>query len=325
MKKIISFDLSSGDTDSIEALNAAIEFSNLYKDWKIKAYSIKDFDGVKIPSNLEIIKCKELISQDDSLMEFRRKENSTLFMAINSVKNEESSGIVSAAASGPLVAGSYMVFRSIAGLKPAYAALALSIDGKQRVMLDIGANISANAETLNSYAIMGSEYIKALGISKNPIVKQLNIGEEDKKGTELQQDTYKLLEKNNKINFKGNIEPNFILSKGDFDVIVTEAYSGNICLKSYEGCIRMIKDVLKESRKESLLDKIGFVLTHKFRKKMKIASNSDSGGAIVLGLNYLIIKSHGSSEQKDFFNSLKTTKKLIEENLIDNIKEVFNG
>ena len=218
-----------------------------------------------------------------------------------------------------------MTFRSIGGLKPAYAALASSVDGQQRVMLDIGANISADAQTLNKYAIMGSEYIKALGISKDPIVKQLNIGSEDKKGTQLQQDTFKLLSENKKINFQGNIEPNLILSKEKLDVIVTEAYSGNICLKAYEGCIRMVKDVLKESRKTSLLDKIGFVLTHKFRKKLKIATNSDSGGAIVLGLNNLIIKSHGSSKQKDFFNSLETAKKLIEENLISNIKEVFNG
>lgn len=323
MKKIIAFDLSSGDADSIEALNAAIDFSLSNKDWKIKGYSFEEINRKDIPENLEIIKCSELIGQNDTMIDFRRKSDSTLYRSIDSVKKEEAGGVVSAAASGPLVAGSFMTFRSIKGLKPAYAAIASSVDGKQRVMLDVGANISPDAQTLNNYAIMGSEYIKALGISKNPIVKQLNIGEEDKKGTQLQQDTFELLSKNKKINFKGNIEPNLILSKGELDVIVTEAYSGNIALKSYEGCIRMVKDVLKESRRTSILDKIGFVLTHKFRKKLKIATNSDSGGAVVLGLNYLIVKSHGSSKEKDFLNALNTTKKLIEENLISNIKEAL--
>lgn len=327
MKKIIAIDLSSGDLDSIEALNAAIDFSNSNKDWKIKGYAIEEeiINKKNLPNNLEIIKCTELVGQEDSVMDFRRKDDSTLSRAINVVKDGEADGVVSAAASGPLVAGSFMVFRSIEGLKPAYAALASSVDGQKRVMLDVGANINADAKTLNKYATMGSEYIKALGISKDPIVKQLNIGEEDKKGTPLQQEAFKLLSNNEKINFQGNIEPNLVLSKEKLDVIVTEAYSGNILLKSYEGCIRMVKDVLKESRKTSILDKFGFVLTHKFRKKLKIATNSDSGGAIVLGLNYLIIKSHGSSKSKDFLNSIETAKKLIEENLIPNIKEAFNG
>lgn len=323
MKKIIAFDLSSGDTDSIEALQAAIVFCKLHKDWKVKGFSKDFFETKDIPNNLEIIKCESVISSTDSILDFRRKEDSTLSMAINYVKDGKADGIVSSAASGPLVAGAFMVFRSIEGLKPAYAALASTVDGKQRVMLDIGANISADAKTLNKYAVMGSEYIKALGISEDPIVKQLNIGEEDKKGTQLQQDTFKLLSENKKINFQGNIEPNLILSKGDLDVIVTEAYTGNIALKSYEGCIRIVKDVIKESRNTSLLDKFGFVLTHKFRKKLKVATNSDSGGAIVIGLNHLIIKSHGNSKTKDYLNSLETTKKLIEEDLISNIKKVF--
>ena len=325
MKKVIAFDLSSGDSGSLEALSAAINFAKLNKDWKILAYSIdeENITSKKIPSNIELIICKEIIEQADGVLEVRRKNDATLVKAIEAVKNGNAEGVISTAGSGPLVTAGFLNFRGINGSKPAFAPLVSSVDGQSRVILDVGANIGANAEQLNQYAIMGSVFIKALNINDNPIVMQLNIGSEDKKGTDLQQETFKLLKDNDQINFKGNIEANEILSRSDVHVILTEAYSGNIALKSYEGAIEQFKKTIKDSMSESFLSKIGFVLASRFRKKMKLATNDELGGAIVLGLNNLLIKAHGRSDAKLLFNSLMAAKKLIESDLINNIKKAI--
>lgn len=321
MIKAIAFDLSSGDKGSTEAIKAAVDFSHLNKDWKVIAYTYEEINVNNKPSNLEIVKCSEIINQDDGVMEVRRKKDATLVQALNATLEGKASATVSAAASGPLTAAGFLTFRTMEGAKPAFAPVVSSVNGNLKVVLDVGANIGADAEVLNQYATMGSIFAKALNISKNPVVKQLNIGEEDKKGTELQVEAFKLMKENKGINFKGNIEPNQILKDEEVDVIVTEAYSGNIALKSYEGALRIFKDMLKDSARVSFLDKIGFVLTKTFRGKMKQAANDDAGGACVLGLNHLLLKAHGSSTSNQLFNSLNDAKRLIEADLINKIKE----
>ncbi len=322
LKKIISFDVSSGDKGSEEAIKASIDFLEKNSDWKIIAFSNDEIKLKKQPNNLEIIYCKEKILQTDSALEIRRKKDSTLIRAINSVLEGKSSAVLSAAASGPLVTAGYLLFKTIEGIKPAFSIIASNIFGKLIIFLDVGANIGADSETLNKYAIMGSLFAKVMNISETPKVKLLNIGSEEKKGTQLQVDAFKLLTENKAINFKGNIEANQLLSDNNVDVIVTEAFSGNIALKSYEGASEEFKNMIKESMNESFKDKIGFFLTKKFIKKMKQSTNDEAGGAVVLGLNHLLIKAHGRSDSKLFFNSLNDTKKLIESNLIDEIKKI---
>lgn len=323
MKKIIAFDLSSGDSDIIESYEAALNFCKINNDWKILAF-VHENEINKLPKNspknLEIFTCKQIIQQDDGVMEIKRKSDSTLIKAISIVKENKASGIVSASASGPLVAAGYLTFRSINNIKPSFAPIIFSKDGELRTMIDVGANIGATSQVLNQYAIMGSIFAKELGFSEKPIVMQLNIGKEEKKGTTLQRETFKLLNENELINFHGNIEPNEILSKKNVHVIITDAYSGNIALKSYEGAIEIFKSLIKESVSNSKKDKMGFFLAKNFRKKIKIINNDDTGGAIVLGLNNLLIKAHGSSNSKQLFSSLNDAKKLIEANLIKKIK-----
>jgi len=269
--------------------------------------------------------CSQLVNQTDGALDFKRKKDSTLYKAVEVVNNDEAAAIVSAAASGPLVTGTYLTFRSMEGIKPAYAAVASTSKGTLRMMLDVGANMNVNAEMLNKYAFMGSEFAKIIGISKKPIVKQLNVGTEDSKGTELQKDAFKLMKENEQINFQGNIEGNqFLDPKIDVDVIVAEAFSGNVATKSYEGAFLLIKNIISESVKTSFLDKVGFLLAKNFRKKMKIALNTEKGGGgVVLGLNKLVIKAHGSSNKGSYLNSLNVAKSAIEVNLIESIREVM--
>ncbi len=324
MNKTIAFDLSSGDLGSAEAIKAAVDFCVKNKDWKVIGFIAGDVVIDKKPSNLEIVKCSQVIEMTDGPLQVRRKADSTLVKSIEAVIEGKASGIVSAAASGPLVTAGFLMFKVIEGTKPAFAPIFKNINGKEVVALDIGANIGADAQALNQYATMGTVFAKALGISENPIVKQLNIGEEDKKGTELQTEAFALMSENKDITFKGNVEATELLTSDEFDVVVTEAYAGNMALKAVEGALVSVKTILKKSMNDRFLDKVGIGLLGKeFKKNFKSFTRGLTGGACVLGLNELLIKSHGGSDAEEFLYSLETAKILIDHELIKLIKEAI--
>ncbi len=324
MNKTIAFDLSSGDKGSAEAIKAAVDFCVKNKDWKVIGYLAEDVNIPNQPSNLEIVKCTEVIEMTDGPLQVRRKADSTLVRSIESVLEGKASGVVSAAASGPLVTAGFLMFKAIEGTKPAFAPIFKNLKGKEIVALDIGANTGADAPTLNQYATMGTVFAKALDITDNPIVKQLNIGEEDKKGTQLQTDAFALMTENKDITFAGNIEASELLFADGFDVVVTEAYAGNMALKAVEGALTSIKMILKKSVNDRFLDKVGIgILAKDFKNNFKTFARGLTGGACVLGLNELLIKSHGGSDAEEFIYSLETAKKLIDHKLIDLIKEAI--
>ncbi len=324
MNKTIAFDLSSGDKGSAVAIEAAVDFCVNNKDWKVIGFMAEDQEIKNKPSNLEIEKCSQVIEMTDGPLQVRRKADSTLVKSIESVIEGRAAGVVSAAASGPLVTAGFLMFKAIEGTKPAFAPIFKDINGKQIIALDIGANIGADAQTLNQYATMGTVYAKALGLSENPVVKQLNIGEEDKKGTELQTEAFALMKENPNIIFEGNIEASEILKSGTHDVVVTEAYAGNMALKSVEGALLVVKDILMTSVNNRFLDKVGIgILAKDFKKNFKSFAKGLSGGACVLGLNELLIKSHGGSTAEEFYDSLETAKRLINHGLIKLIKEAI--
>lgn len=322
--RTIAFDLSSGDKGSAEAIKAAVDFSLSNKDWKILGFLHGEANIQNKPDNLEIIQCSQVIEMNDGPLQVRRKSDSTLVKAIEAVLNGEADGVLSAAASGPLVTAGFLMFKAIEGTKPAFAPIFKNVKGQSKVALDIGANINVDAQTLNQYGTMGSIYAKALNISNDPIVKQLNIGDEDKKGKELQVEAFDLLSNNELINFKGNLEATDILVAEDFDVVVTEAFAGNIALKTAESTLLAIKEIIKGAVDKSFLDKIGIgVFSKKFKRDLKGFVKGVAGGAAVLGLNELLIKSHGNSDSQEFALTLQTTKMAIENELIKKIKEAI--
>ncbi len=323
MNKVIAFDIQSGDKGPEVAYNAAKDFLSKNSDWKIVAFALESFKRPSdAPSNFEIIYCDQVIEQDDSAMQVMRKKESTLVKALQYVIDGNASAVVSPAASGPLVTAGYIFSKTIVeNIKPAFAPIYGSAKGSQKVALDVGANIDADASTLELYALMGQEYAKALGISNNPRVRLLNIGSEDSKGTPLMLETHKLLKENPKINFEGNLEANHILDEG-FDVLVSDAVTGNIMVKSYEGAFTTGVNITKEAAKKSFSTKLGLGLAKKLRKDLKVFANRDKiGGALVIGLNHILIKSHGGSSEWMLVNSLNVAKKLSEANLIEKFKE----
>ena len=325
MNKTLAFDIQSGDHGPSVAYPAAVDFLTKNKDWKIVAFATEDFTiPADKPENIEVVYCTQKIEQTDSAMQVMRKKDSTLVRAIQYVIEGNASAVVSPAASGPLVTAGYLFSKPMnEEIKPAFAPIYGSAKGSLKIVLDVGANLDADAATLEKYAIMGQEFAKAMNISTNPTVGLLNIGSEEKKGKPLQVEAHQLLKENENINFVGNIEPNEMFSEG-FDVAVADAYSGNLVLKSWEGGILTTANIIKESAKRSLMTKIGLLLASDLRKSLKVLANEDKiGGAVVLGLNNIVVKAHGGSKKQMLTNSLGTAKNLVEADITNKIKNLI--
>ncbi len=329
IKNVISFDLSSGDGSFFDLLNAVIDFLKDNENYKIIAFLTKK-DKSRLEdkyfdiNNLEFVVCENKIEQTDGPLQVKRKPNSTLIKALKLVIDGEANLLISSASSGPLVASGYLFSKPInQNFKPAFSPIAKSTTGKNKIFLDVGANIDVDPQTLEKYAIMGSIFSKTMNFSSEPRVSLLNIGEEISKGNKLLKKTYQLLKENDLINFIGNVEPNKILLDNE-DVIVSDALSGNIYLKSYEGAFEIVSNSIKESISSSKFLKLFYPFYKKIFTDLKSKMNSkENGGALILGLNHLIIKSHGNSSKQQILNSLNLAKKLNDENFINKIREVF--
>jgi glycerol-3-phosphate acyltransferase PlsX len=188
-------------------------------------------------------------------------------------------------------------------------------------MLDVGANAENFPEHLEDFAVMGSIYAKEVKGKLNPTVALLNIGTEEKKGNEVHQQTYKLLKDNDKIHFVGNIEGRDILN-GDVDVIVTDGFSGNIALKSIEGTASVLMKCIKESMMSSLKGKLGALLAKDSLYSLKDRFDYKSvGGALMVGFEKAVVKAHGASDEKAFENAMELALKMVEQDVVNKMKE----
>lgn len=321
MKKI-GFDLQGGDNNTDEALKALGEFLKT-SSFPIVLYVLEDFEVPKaIASKVEIKVCKQLVLHTDGLIEMRRKKDSTMSVAMADLVAGKIDGLLSAGASGPLVASSYLVSKSINDkIRPAFAPFYIGFDRKLRLLIDAGANVEPDLEQLIAFAKMGSLYYATLENEPKPKVGLLNIGVESKKGTPLHQQTHQALLNQDEINFVGNIEPDKVMSE-NIDVLLSDGFSGNILLKAYEGAFNEIRALMKREANESKAVKAGlFFAKSVYNKLSDLSKHEKIGGAIVLGINHLVIKVHGSADFQQFLGALKIMEHLIDKNLIGKIKE----
>lgn len=205
-------------------------------------------------------------------------------------------------------------------------SLPTAVDGKCFVLVDCGANADCKPINLQHFAIMGSCYVESLFGVQNPTVAILSNGQEKGKGNELVKETYPILEGTKSINFVGNVEARDILS-GDYDVVVCDGFSGNVALKTIEGtalCVmKMIKDSIKNG---SLLQKIGGLLIKPAVRKLKSTMDvNEQAGGTVLGVDSIIVKAHGSSKQASICRCIEQAMLLINNNIVQKIKENLSG
>ena len=274
--------------------------------------------------NYKIFHTDNIIKDEDSPLTAAKKgKDTSMWLSIKSLKEMESDAIVSAGNTGALFVIAKLNLKMIEGIdKPALSALWPNKNG-MNVVLDLGANIECNEKNLIDFSFMGSALHKSLFENEDAKVALLNIGSEELKGNNIIKNTYQKLNenKNSLFKFKGYIEGNHIMD-GDVNVIVTDGFTGNIALKTAEGTANFITSELKTALNSSIIGKISSLINLKNLKKFKKKLDPRLyNGAILLGLDKPVIKSHGSTDEIGFANSLKVCEKIITGKLIDKIKK----
>lgn len=249
--------------------------------------------------------------------------NTSLARGLKLLSQDKGDAFVCAGSTGALVVGSTFIAKRIKGIKRAVLAPILPTSKGHVMLVDGGANVDFRPEMIVQSAIMASAYMEKVKGIKSPRVGLINVGAEDTKGRELEIQAYKLLSQT-PINFCGNLEARE-LPKGDFDVAVTDGFTGNVVLKLYEGMGLFMGDSLKGIfsgffGKLSALTVIG-----KIKKLKKQMDYSEEGGAVLMGISKPVIKAHGSSDAKAFFNAIRQAKKCVEGGVIPTIRESIAG
>lgn len=271
---------------------------------------------------ISIVHADDVIGFDEPpVMAIRKKKNSSIVVGMNLVKHGDADAFVSAGSTGAILVGGQFVVGRIKGVERSPLAPLIPTAKGPALLIDCGANVDAKASHLVQFAKMGSIYMKYVAGVKNPRVAIVNIGAEEEKGNALVKATYPLLKECTDINFTGSIEARDI-PKGDADVIVCEAFVGNVILKLYEGLASTLMSKIKEGLMSTARSKAGAVLIKPALKKtLKQFDTSEQGGAPLLGLNGLVVKAHGSSGSLEIKQAIKQCLQFGEEKINEKIKE----
>jgi glycerol-3-phosphate acyltransferase PlsX len=277
-----------------------------------------DYPGEQI----EIVDAPEVIETAEPPVEaIRRKKQSSIVVGMNLLKMKEADAFVSAGNSGAVMVGGQTIVGRIKGIKRPPLAPLIPTENGVSLLIDCGANVDARAEHLVQFAQMGSVYMEYVVGIKNPRVALVNIGAEDEKGNALVKETLPLLRECKDINFVGSIESREI-PHGGADVIVCEAFTGNVILKLYEGLSATLIHVIKQGLMSTLRSKIGAALAlPALKNTVKAFDASEYGGAPLLGLNGLVVKTHGSSKAGEIKNSIFQCVTFKEQDINGKIKE----
>jgi phosphate acyltransferase len=271
----------------------------------------------------EILHTTETVSGDDKPSQaIRKSRGSSMGLAINAVKSGAASAAVSAGNTGALMAIAKLALRTMPGIdRPALAALLPTLIDTDVVMLDLGANTECDARNLVQFSIMGAAYSRIIFGFDRPRVRLLNIGTEELKGTDSLRFAAQHLRdaKDLDLDFQGFIEADKI-NRGECDVVVCDGFSGNIALKSIEGAARFVTDLLKRAFTSSLRSKFGFLVSRPATELLRHHLDPNNhNGAVFLGLNGVVVKSHGSASINGVANAVEVAARLVEEDITSRI------
>jgi glycerol-3-phosphate acyltransferase PlsX len=278
-----------------------------------------------LEGKVEIIPATEVIEMHDSpAIAVRRKKQSSMHVAARAVRDGEWDAMVSAGNTGALMAISKLILKTLPGIdRPALASMIPATDGGT-FFLDIGANIDCSSEHLVQLAVMGSCYLQAAEGIKSPRVGLLNVGTEDGKGTDVVKAAAPILWASN-LNFIGNVEGTDLFSDR-VDVVVCDGFVGNIALKTMEGVANLMLGTIKKELTSSLISKVGALLAGKALKRVKHALHpSEHNGAPLLGLNGIVVKSHGGADAHGYACAIAVAQREVEADLIARTNEAMNA
>ena len=325
----IAVDAMGGDGSPKKIIDGIIHNNKSNKENYFKIFGnkneIEKYINNKVDkSYYEIIHTNSIVKSTDSPLEAaKRGKDTSMWLAIESVKKKEADIVISAGNTGALLVIAKLNLKMIENIdKPALSALWPNKKGMS-VVLDLGANIECNSKNLVDFSIMGAALYKSLYPNEIPNTALLNIGSEELKGNETIKETFKILNEKNSNNFKfdGYIEGNELMN-GNVNVIVSDGFTGNVALKTAEGTANFITEELKKVFKGSILGKISAILNisnlNKFKKRLDPRLYN---GAIFIGLDSPVVKSHGGTDFIGFSNSLNVCNRIVKGNLIDKIRD----
>lgn len=327
----IVIDVFGADYSPEEIVKGAVTAVNLIDEVEIiltgdkdKIQAVLDDIGYK-GDKLEIVHAPDVIDCNESpTMAIRRKKESSLVAALDVLKNREDVvGMISAGSTGAVLAGGLFVIGRMEGVKrPALAPFLPTVKGGKTLLIDCGANVDCKPEYLRQFAIMGSIYVKAMLGIENPRVGLISNGVEDHKGNEQIHQAFELLKNEKEINFVGNMEAREMFS-GDYDVLVCDGFTGNVAMKAAEGTLNTFNTILKsEVMKSGLKSKIGALLLKKVFKNVKKTVNyTEVGGSPFLGIDKILVKSHGSSKAKTIYSCVLQVVEIYKSNYIEKMRE----
>ena len=325
----IAVDAMGGDGSPKKVIDGIIHNhksnnKNFFKIFGNKNEISKHIDD-RIDKNFyDIVHTENIVKSTDSPLEAAKKgKDTSMWLAIDSVKKKESDIVISAGNTGALLVIAKLNLKMIQNIdKPALSALWPNKKGLS-VVLDLGANIECSSKNLVDFSIMGASLYKSLYPTENPNVALLNIGSEELKGNEIIKETFQRLneKKTNNFNFSGYIEGNELMD-GYVNVIVSDGFTGNVALKTAEGTANFITGELKKTLSGNILGKLSSLLNFSNLKKFKKRLDPRLyNGAIFIGLDAPVVKSHGGTDFIGFSNSLDVCNRIIKGNLIDKINE----
>jgi glycerol-3-phosphate acyltransferase PlsX len=307
----VALDAMGGDNAPAEIVKGAVNAVSSREDIKVflvgqQEVVQEELGKYSYPAErIEVVDAPEVIEMaEPPVAAIRKKKQSSMVVALNMVKHKEADAFVSAGSSGAVLVGGQTIIGRIRGIKRAPLAPMIPTETGVSLLIDCGANVDARADHLLQFARMGSIYMEYVVGVKNPRVAIVNIGAEEEKGNALVKETFPLLRECKDINFVGSIEAREI-PHGGADVIVCEAFVGNVILKLYEGLSSTLIGVIKKGMMSTLKSKIGALLAlPALKDTVKAFDASEYGGAPLLGLNGLVVKTHGSSKAKEITNSI---------------------
>lgn len=327
----VAVDAMGGDNAPGQIVKGAVEAVNERNDIKVFLVGREDIVNSELQQytynkdQIEVVHASDIITNDEApVMAIRRKKDSSIVVAMKLVKNGDADAFISAGSTGAILVGGQLIVGRIKGVdRPPLAPLIPTMKGVS-LLVDCGANVDARSSHLVQFAKMGSLYMEHIVGIKNPKVAIVNIGAEEEKGNMLVKETYPLLKNCEDINFIGSIEARDI-PYGTADVIVCEAFVGNVILKLYEGLSSALVGTIKKGLMSTTKSKIGAALCKgELKKTLKDFDATEFGGAPMLGLNGLVVKTHGSSKNTEIKNAIIQCVSFSEQNINEKIRENIN-
>lgn len=323
----IAIDMMGSDEGPVVLSEAVKKYLLEHKDVSVLLFGDKEtlekeFSSFSERERVSIHETMSVIPMEIKPLDFLRSKTSSMYQAILAAKNKEADGVLSAGSTGGFLTGATILLRNIPGIERAglCTPFPTAVPGKGTVILDVGANNKNTGEDLYQFALMGRIYAEKILSCENPKVYTLSNGTEEGKGAEEVVEAYRLLKERNFPGFSGNVEARNALD-GTHDVIVTSGFAGNIFLKATEGMASMMNHMIKDSFKRNLMTKIGYLFSSKgFKEMKKTMDYKRFGGAILLGVNGIVVKAHGNSDSYAFYQAIDVTRNMVKADIVQCIK-----